>query len=245
MTNAPGSAASLLGAACGYIARGVGVGARIGSRAGRRRASRSQSFLRAVPRQRCRRPRPRVVASRRPGGRGRCHGRDISSGVAALPRFEPRGIPFRAWLWRICINVVNDELRRRQRASRFTGTMPAEGPTEESTPTRSRMWRPAPLVHGLVDRLPADHRAVITLRFGDDLSIAEVARAARTLARRGEATAAQGTRHASRSSRRRRRRCLRRTQQTNWSRACRGRRSSTSSVQSSRSPRPRWPPRSA
>jgi RNA polymerase sigma-70 factor (ECF subfamily) len=31
------------------------------------------------------------------------------------------------------------------------------------------------LVHGLVDRLPADHRAVITLRFGEDLSIADVA----------------------------------------------------------------------
>jgi RNA polymerase sigma-70 factor (ECF subfamily) len=93
--------------------------------------------------------------------------------LRALPRFEPRGIPFRAWLWRICINLVNDELRRRQRASRFTESLPADPPVGaddiENVETRA-------LVHGLVDRLPTDHRAVITLRFGEDLSIAEVAR---------------------------------------------------------------------
>jgi RNA polymerase sigma-70 factor, ECF subfamily len=95
--------------------------------------------------------------------------------LRALPRFEPRGIPFRAWLWRICINLVNDELRRRQRASRFTGTMPAEGPGDIAPDDIANVESRA-LVHGLVDRLPADHRAVITMRFGDDFSIAEVAR---------------------------------------------------------------------
>jgi RNA polymerase sigma-70 factor, ECF subfamily len=95
--------------------------------------------------------------------------------LRALPRFESRGIPFRAWLWRICINLVNDELRRRQRASRFAGTMPAEPPADIGADDIANVETRA-LVHGLVDRLPADHRAVITLRFGDDLSIAEVAR---------------------------------------------------------------------
>ena len=30
-------------------------------------------------------------------------------------------------------------------------------------------------MHGLIDRLPPDHRTVITLRFAEDLSIADVA----------------------------------------------------------------------
>ena len=94
--------------------------------------------------------------------------------LRALPRFEPRGIPFRAWLWRICINVTNDELRRRQRASRFTEAMPA-APTEDIDADEISNVETRALVHGLVDRLPADHRAVIMLRFGEDLTIADVA----------------------------------------------------------------------
>ncbi len=94
--------------------------------------------------------------------------------LRALPRFESRGIPFRAWLWRICINLSNDELRRRQRASRFTETMPVE-PTEDIGADELANVETRALVHGLVDRLPADHRAVITLRFGEDLAIADVA----------------------------------------------------------------------
>lgn len=94
--------------------------------------------------------------------------------LRALPRFEPRGIPFRAWLWRICVNVTNDELRRRQRASRFTETMPVE-PTEDIGADEIANVETRALVHDLVDRLPPDHRTVITLRFGEDLPIADVA----------------------------------------------------------------------
>jgi RNA polymerase sigma-70 factor (ECF subfamily) len=93
--------------------------------------------------------------------------------LRALPRFEFRGVPYRAWLWRICINVANDELRRRKRASRFNETMPSEPPmqvTDEFAHAEDRA-----LVHGLVDRLSADHRTVIRLRFSEDRSVADVA----------------------------------------------------------------------
>lgn len=93
--------------------------------------------------------------------------------LRALPRYEYRGTPYRALLWRICINVVNDELRRRQRASRFGGAMPADPPgrsDDDLTRAEDRA-----LVHGLVDRLSADHQAVIRLRFGEDRAIADVA----------------------------------------------------------------------
>ena len=95
--------------------------------------------------------------------------------VRALPRFEPRGVPYRAWLSRVCVNVINDELRRRDRASRFTATMPADPPMPPSDDDIARAETRA-IVHGLVDRLAADHRAVIAMRFGEDLSVAETAR---------------------------------------------------------------------
>lgn len=39
--------------------------------------------------------------------------------LRALPRYEPRGVPFRAWLLRICANLVADEHARRARAARL------------------------------------------------------------------------------------------------------------------------------
>jgi RNA polymerase sigma-70 factor (ECF subfamily) len=92
--------------------------------------------------------------------------------LRALPRFEPRGVPLRVWLARICINLVNDEFRRRQRASRLAvaAEPQADLAADEIATADTRAF-----VHGLVDQLPADHRTVITLRFGEDLSIADVA----------------------------------------------------------------------
>jgi RNA polymerase sigma-70 factor (ECF subfamily) len=95
--------------------------------------------------------------------------------LRALPRFEPRGVPFRAWLSRICTNLVNDELNRRQRAARYTVTMPIEPPEDIATDDIAKAETRA-FVHGLVDRLPPEHRDVITLRFGEDLPVADVAR---------------------------------------------------------------------
>jgi RNA polymerase sigma-70 factor, ECF subfamily len=95
--------------------------------------------------------------------------------LRGLPRYEPRGVPFRAWLWRICINLINDELNRRQRASRFTMALPEEPPERIAADEIAQVETRA-LVHGLVDRLAVEQRTVITLRFGEDLPIAAVAR---------------------------------------------------------------------
>jgi RNA polymerase sigma-70 factor (ECF subfamily) len=94
--------------------------------------------------------------------------------LRALPRFEPRAVPFRAWLSRICINLINDELRRRQRASRFSASMPAE-PTGNLAADDLAAAEARALVHGLVDQLPEDQRTVIILRFAEDLPTADVA----------------------------------------------------------------------
>jgi RNA polymerase sigma-70 factor, ECF subfamily len=94
--------------------------------------------------------------------------------LRALPRFEPRGVSFRAWLARICINLVNDEHRRRQRASRLVVAASAE-PFPDLAADEIATADNRAFVYGLVNQLTPDHRTVITLRFGEDLSIAEAA----------------------------------------------------------------------
>jgi RNA polymerase sigma-70 factor, ECF subfamily len=89
----------------------------------------------------------------------------------ALPRYEPRGVPLIAWLMKIALNLVRDEIERRQRAQRFLNTAAAapamDGPGDD---VELRI-----VVHELVHQLGPDQRQVIELRFGADLPIADVA----------------------------------------------------------------------
>jgi RNA polymerase sigma-70 factor (ECF subfamily) len=91
--------------------------------------------------------------------------------LRALPRYEPRGVPLIAWLTRIALNLVRDEIERRQRAQRLLDAVaappPVDGP-DEDVELRT-------MVHELVRRLGPDQRQVIELRFGADMPIAEVA----------------------------------------------------------------------
>ena len=73
------------------------------------------------------------------------------------------------------MNVTNDELRRRRRASRLHAALPAATAPPITDDEVARVETRA-LVHDLVARLSADHRAVIALRFGEDRPVADVAR---------------------------------------------------------------------
>ncbi len=92
--------------------------------------------------------------------------------LRALPRYEPRGIPFRAWLMRICTNLVKDERERRVRAARYAVTA-ADPPV--SADVSAEIDARATL-QALVEQLAPDRRAVLELRFAEDLPVAEVAR---------------------------------------------------------------------
>lgn len=92
-----------------------------------------------------------------------------------LKRFEWRGIPFAAWLFRIAANLISDrwQKRRYERA--------IEGPEQiESIPAGSAKFeeveRKATLFC-LVNSLPAEQQRVIVLRFVHQKSIKEVAQA--------------------------------------------------------------------
>ena len=92
--------------------------------------------------------------------------------LASLPRFEWRGVPFAAWLFRIAANAIVD---RSKRAARERDLPPPDEPPDESPDMgleeiehRARLFR-------LVERLPADQRRVIVMRFAGQKRIREIA----------------------------------------------------------------------
>ena len=90
--------------------------------------------------------------------------------LANLPRFEWRGAPFAAWLFRIAAHAIVD---RAKRAARERGTPAAEAGNDPA-PARERDEELARLYRRVRD-LPADQRRVIEMRFTEERSIREVA----------------------------------------------------------------------
>jgi RNA polymerase sigma-70 factor (ECF subfamily) len=85
--------------------------------------------------------------------------------LANLGRFEWRGTPFVAWLYRIAANAVAD---RRQQAARQQ-----DGPEESAAPDAGVEQRA--MLFTLVDALPEDQRRVVYLRFVEQKTIREIA----------------------------------------------------------------------
>jgi RNA polymerase sigma-70 factor, ECF subfamily len=108
------------------------------------------------------------------------HNRELAEDVTAatfaraieeLPRFEWRGVPYSAWLYRVAANLVARDRRRPGwiELSPHVGD-DGIGPEEEVT----RLDRDA-RIRAAVDDLPADQRRAVLLRFGGDLRNREIA----------------------------------------------------------------------
>jgi RNA polymerase sigma-70 factor (ECF subfamily) len=92
--------------------------------------------------------------------------------LANIKRFEWRGIPFAAWLFRIAANLISDRWQRsgREVADETAIEMAQASPAEiEEVERRATLFK-------LVDTLPDEQRRVVVLRFVDQKSIKEVAR---------------------------------------------------------------------
>jgi len=88
-----------------------------------------------------------------------------------LPRFEWRGVPFAAWLYRIAANAIADRAKRFARESSDPvpePVSPAADPDWEASERRGQLFR-------LVRELPEDQRSVLVQRFGEEKSIREIA----------------------------------------------------------------------
>jgi RNA polymerase sigma-70 factor (ECF subfamily) len=92
--------------------------------------------------------------------------------LANLKRFEWRGIPFAAWLFRIAANLISDRWQRSGReVADDSGLIESAqvSPAEiEEVERRATLFR-------LVGTLPDDQRRVVVLRFVEQKSIKEVA----------------------------------------------------------------------
>jgi RNA polymerase sigma-70 factor, ECF subfamily len=109
--------------------------------------------------------------------RDRAEAEDVTAEVfhqalANLKRFEWRGIPFAAWLFRIAANLISDRWQRsgREIASEEWIDAAQVSPAEiEEVERRATLFK-------LVDTLPAEQKNVVVLRFVEQKSIKEVAR---------------------------------------------------------------------
>jgi RNA polymerase sigma-70 factor, ECF subfamily len=94
--------------------------------------------------------------------------------LANLRRFEWRGIPFAAWLFRIAANLISDRWQRQGREQVVDDpeqieAAQAKGAEFEEVERKATLFR-------LVDTLPVEQRRVVVLRFVEQKSIKEVAR---------------------------------------------------------------------
>ena len=107
--------------------------------------------------------------------RDRAMAEDVTSRVfeqalANLGRFEWRGVPFAAWLFRIAANALADRWREEARD--------AHDPPDDVPDTRElENIERRVILFELVDRLPDAQRQVIRMRFVEGKSIREIAAA--------------------------------------------------------------------
>src|ERR1700757_957291 len=112
--------------------------------------------------------------------RDRAEAEDVTAEVfhqalANLKRFEWRGIPFAAWLFRIAANLISD---RWQRSGREVSDEDEIASAQVSPAEIEEVERRATL-YRLVETLPAEQQRVVVLRFVEQKSIKEVASAIR------------------------------------------------------------------
>src|SRR5262249_41502395 len=96
------------------------------------------------------------------------------SALKNISSFEWRGVPFAAWLMRIAANAIAERGKRAAQLESINARELHEAdPSDEAdlaeVEHRARLFK-------LVEKLPADQRRVITMRFAQQKSIAEIAK---------------------------------------------------------------------
>jgi RNA polymerase sigma-70 factor (ECF subfamily) len=94
--------------------------------------------------------------------------------LANIGKYESRGVPFDAWLFRIAANAISDKWKH---AAKESGNPAAEeidaGKSDmDAAEHRAQLFQS-------VRKLPADQRRVIQMRFAEEKSIRDIAQALR------------------------------------------------------------------
>ena len=94
--------------------------------------------------------------------------------LESLDRYEDRGWPFSAWLYRIAYARTVDVLRQARRRPSLPldeSLLGALEPPDEAVMARLSYHE----ISGIMDSLTTDQQLVLRLRFGEDRSLAEIA----------------------------------------------------------------------
>lgn len=89
----------------------------------------------------------------------------------AIPRYEHRGAPFRAWLYRMAHNQMVDHFRARRPTTDLENVEIVEEPEAESFVLAQEM---SEHLQAALQRLSEDHRQVLVLRFLMEKSAREI-----------------------------------------------------------------------
>ena len=89
----------------------------------------------------------------------------------AIPRYEYRGVPFKAWLYRMAHNQMVDHHRTRRPTTDLEGV---EIPEEAEAEQRVLVQEVQTHLKAALERLSEDHRQVLVLRFLLEKSAREV-----------------------------------------------------------------------
>ena len=94
----------------------------------------------------------------------------------ALPGYRPEA-PFGAWLHRIAVNRSYDLLRKRQRRGKLVDEIATEsgGREEDLAIEHARVTEQGRELRALLETLDEKNRAIVSLRFLEDMSIKEIA----------------------------------------------------------------------
>jgi RNA polymerase sigma-70 factor, ECF subfamily len=97
--------------------------------------------------------------------------------IQAIGRYQDRGVPLVRWLVRIAANVITEGYRRQPaRGSVCLADSLLEAILPDPDDVLSR-WEQAQDMAALLASLTPDQREVITLRFKDDMKVAQIAAA--------------------------------------------------------------------
>jgi RNA polymerase sigma-70 factor, ECF subfamily len=91
----------------------------------------------------------------------------FAKALANLQQFEWQGKPFAAWLYRLAANAISDHYRSKSRELQWQ--------QPEITPDEIEIAEKRAMLSRCLERLPADQRRVVVLRFFEEKSIRDIA----------------------------------------------------------------------
>ena len=83
-------------------------------------------------------------------------------------------LPFNAWMFTVAYNILRNEHRRQMTVMEYVSSVDKEESME--LPDKIEQEQRKNLIHTAVDKLPEPQKAVFLLKYGEDLTITEIAK---------------------------------------------------------------------